>query len=199
MSDIIRMNLLAQRGGAGLDASALVTDPLPDTIFQSSFWNAKGLNPNFPLRPRCIDITQWRSNFLVGQLNFLFFNFIASALDEYFTGYDYFLDYLLINHFAKIARERIPAIQEAEAKLPMNNTECEMLTDALDKDCSRRKVNLEQNFNNDTYIYKLSIIGAFAARSETNPRSPNSRYPELVRLDNFFICLSGISLMNMLA
>lgn len=165
MSDIIRVALLAKHGGCWLDASVLLTKPLPEAIFNTPIWHATGMNPDFPLEPKCLDITMWESYFLAAQPDSLFFRFLNAAFTQYFRHYDSVLDYLLLNHFAKIGREEIPAIAEAFSKVPSNNTACELLGPILERSEPEQYHNvISQRFQKspETFVYKLSTRASYA-------------------------------------
>lgn len=157
LSDIVRINLLRDYGGMWLDASVLLTSGVNDEYFKMPFWTAKGLDPDFPLEPKCVDITKFETYFLCSWKNSLLFMFAADFLDAYFNRYDTVLDYLLINHIFKIARENIAVIAEEYSVLPDNNTKCELLSSAMD---SLRLGGISENalglMDGDTQIFKLS-------------------------------------------
>jgi hypothetical protein len=134
----------------------LLTAPLPDEIFTRPFWNATGLNPATFFVPFCVDITVWESYFMAAQPHSLLFRFLKAMYTEYFNRYDMALEYLLINHFAKIARENIPAISKEFSRLPPNNTECEMLRPRLIRAASTEYRNILDASPADTHIFKLS-------------------------------------------
>jgi hypothetical protein len=165
MSDIIRIGLLEAHGGCWLDASVLLTRTLPDRIFSQPCWNAKNIDPNFPLEPKCLDITMWEGYFLAAQPHSLLFRFIQAAFEEYYAHFNSTLDYLLINHFAKIGREEIPAIAEAFSKVPSNNTACELLGPILERSEPEQYHNvISQRFQQspETFVYKLSTRASYA-------------------------------------
>lgn len=175
-SDIVRIYLLQQHGGLWVDSSVRITKSLPREIFDLPLWTAKGIDGEFPWEPRCIDITEWTGYFLAAPPNSLFFSFLKAAYDVYFDEYDEVLDYLLINHFAKIAREQIGVIGDEHALIPDNNYYCEILRDALDAgDLSLARKCLEST----TYMFKLTIRAEWARPGEDG-RTQASRVIESI-------------------
>ncbi|WP_051867140.1 capsular polysaccharide synthesis protein [Bifidobacterium crudilactis] len=168
-TDYIRFALLEQYGGCWLDATVLLTAPLPDEIFTRPFWNATGLNPNFPMEPKCVDITVWESYFMAAQPHSLLFKFLKAIYTEYFNRYDMVLEYLLINHFAKIAREDIPTISKEFNQLPPNNTECEMLRPQLEQAPTSQFWSLLTTLPRQTTVYKLSSSDSYARPDRMAP------------------------------
>ncbi|MCI2149112.1 capsular polysaccharide synthesis protein [Bifidobacterium crudilactis] len=156
VANMLRFALLEEYGGCWLDATMLLTAPLPDEIFTRPFWNATGLNPATFFVPFCVDITVWESYFMAAQPHALLFKFLKAIYTEYFNRYDMVLEYLLINHFAKIAREDIPTISKEFNQLPPNNTECEMLRPRLIRAPSTEYRNILDALPADTYLFKLS-------------------------------------------
>lgn len=169
LSDIVRINLLKEYGGVWLDASILLSRELDDVYFDSPFWVAKDLNPSFPFEPKCIDITKFETYFMCSWQNSLLFSFAAAFLDSYFAKFDSVLDYLLINHIFKIARESIPAIAAEYRAIPPNNRECELLSGALDQcDDGEASGRWWELLNGSTRVFKLSTRALHAGRPAGN-------------------------------
>ncbi|MCH4158858.1 MAG: capsular polysaccharide synthesis protein [Bifidobacterium minimum] len=161
-SDCLRVCLLKQHGGVWLDSSVLLTKKLPDSVLDRPIWNAKNLDPRFPLEPKCLDITIWESYFLAAQRNSTLYRFIYGFLQEYLTRYDIFLDYLLLNHIAKIAREQIKVVRSEFGAIPSNNVNCELLGPALEQESGSSSARINDLLNSDTYVFKLSNRANYA-------------------------------------
>ncbi|KAA8825673.1 capsular polysaccharide synthesis protein [Bifidobacterium myosotis] len=158
-SDVIRIYLLWRNGGLWVDSSVRVTNSLPEEIFDLPLWTIKGIDGDFLLEPKCIDITRWTGYFLAAKPHSLFFTFLKEFYDLYFTRYDEVLDYLLINHFAKIARENIAVVAQEYELIPDNNYFCEMLLAALN---SENMELVRKYIDSSTFAFKLSNRDATA-------------------------------------
>ncbi len=166
-ADIVRMNLLKEHGGLWLDASVLLVRDIPEDIFSHTFWTAKGLNPNFQLEARCVDLVKQVTYFMAAKPHSTLYSFVCTFLDEYLGRYEVVLDYLLINHILKIAREELAVVTAEYEAIPDNNVECEMLSAAVDVahrtgDCTR----FTELLRTDTYAFKLSTRGTCALDSD---------------------------------
>ena len=173
LSDIFRINLLASNGGLWLDVSVFLTRPVPDCIFNRPMWNAKGLDSHFVLEPKCIDITIWES---------LLMRFMKAFIDEYFIHYNVILDYLWINHFAKIARENIKVISQEFCQIPNNNQSCELLDGALQGLNNENVSDLVRN--SETYVYKLSTRAPYAEVQENGHSFAWNEFIKIWKEDN---------------
>lgn len=182
LSDIFRINLLASNGGLWLDVSVFLTRPVPDCIFNRPMWNAKGLDSHFVLEPKCIDITIWESYFLAAQKNSLLMRFMKAFIDEYFIHYNVILDYLWINHFAKIARENIKVISQEFCQIPNNNQSCELLDGALQGLNNENVSDLVRN--SETYVYKLSTRAPYAEVQENGHSFAWNEFIKIWKEDN---------------
>lgn len=180
-SDVIRIWLLERYGGIWLDATMVITHPFPDTIFEVPFWTAKNQHVSPAYDSRWIDISAWEGYFLASQPHSLHFKFLKSCFEEYYRQYDQVLDYLLINHFAKIARETVPVIAAAYASIPTNNADCESLNDALLRDDHEK---VRQLMLSDTYVFKLGRRFPYTHPSDTHPSMSKAFHLLLPLLDS---------------
>jgi hypothetical protein len=152
-SDIIRIMLLKKYGGIWLDATCLVTRPIPMNILEFTTYNAKGI-AEFPFSSYWFELDHWEGYFLSGKKNDLFYIFMENMLFEYWKTHTSLVDYLLINHFAKIGRDLIPKIKKCYESIPNNNQKIEQLLFELKNVYTEKWRN--DFFSNDTYIYKLN-------------------------------------------
>lgn len=156
LADVARVWLLQEYGGVWLDASVLLVRQIPDQVFQRDMWTAKEIELCFPSAPGLVDISMWQSYFIGSRRGGLAISFMRDFLSEYFTRYSGLVDYVLINHVAKIARDRVSGVSKLFDEIPANNELCEslsqyMLRGGLASD-EARSLYLE----GDTVFYKLS-------------------------------------------
>lgn len=154
-SDLLRVSLLAEHGGLWLDATVLLTRSIPESIFNYPIFTAKGLNPSFPLCPVCVDIQKWTGYFLAGWPQSLFYRYMQDFMLTYWKNEDYLIDYLLLNHIAKIGREEIELLGEQYRQIPVNNELSELLIGNINNEATTEMK--EKFLQGDTYMYKLSF------------------------------------------
>lgn len=155
-ADVARVWLLAKYGGIWLDASILLVKPIPERVFEEDMWTAKGIELCFPSAPGLVDIALWQSYFIGSRRSGVTVSFMYDFMTEYFSRYSGMIDYLLINHVAKIARDCVPAIAVLFDEVPQNNELCEslcqyMLNEGIASEETRRLY-----LEGDTFFYKLS-------------------------------------------
>lgn len=155
-------------GGVWIDATVLMTKPLSASVFEYPFFVIKGQSPVGGIDPRWLAIDEWEDYFMAGQPHSLHFKFLQRCLVEYYKSYDLILDYLLLNHFAKMGRELVPAIKKGYDSIPVNNIDCESLSYYL-----RRQdlTGIENCLQGETYIFKLERKAPYAKDVEEGRRS----------------------------
>ncbi|WP_084710232.1 capsular polysaccharide synthesis protein [Nesterenkonia alba] len=155
-SDIARIWLLTQHGGLWLDSSVVLVSEIPEEVWLSPYWTAKEIDPRFPLEPVCVDICHWQGYMLASQPQGLLVSFIREFLLQYLRRYNRPIDYLLLNHVAKVARECLPAISKQYEDIPPNNQLCELLGPELEKGTPSSKDLRSLYLESNTFFYKLS-------------------------------------------
>lgn len=155
-ADIVRANLLAQRGGLWIDSTVLLLRRIPEEIFTLPTYSVKNISTKFKGYGLVCDADKWQCYFIESCSESATYSFISKCLNKYWIKYDTLIDYFLISYIAKIAREMIPKASEEYSFIPSNNFKCELLSDYLScggidsQDCR------EYFFKNDTWLYKLS-------------------------------------------
>ena len=146
LSDILRMNLLRRYGGLWLDATILLTAPLPD--FNAPLFSIKR-------RPSGQNVSRGRWAAYLWQMSRG--NLLAEFLDTIFLEYwgkeNDLVAYFLIDYCIALAYENIPVIREMLDNIPRNNPQIYTLGKLLDKPYDAlafRKICA------DTYFHKLS-------------------------------------------
>jgi hypothetical protein len=167
-SDLLRVCLLKEYGGIWLDASVLLTQPIPNSILDKVFFSIHNVNPLFPLRVKCVNSVDWGTYFMSAQPGSLLFSYMSLALEQYFLTIQTVYDYLMPNHFYLIAFQDIPLIAAEYESIRKNNYSCEMLSPILEKKMSDKTAELSTFFSDDTYLFKLNLKQSYA---ETNPKT----------------------------
>lgn len=148
-ADIIRMNILAQRGGLWLDATVLVTRQIPDEVFEYPFFSIKTKEEGAYVS-RCrwavFCLGQWRHNALL--------SIVSEAFSEYLKQTTTFIDYFMFDQFIDILYQKESAIREWIDSIPMNNEQTHRMS--ISKKFDK---NEWERLTSDTYLFKLSWKG----------------------------------------
>jgi len=87
-SDVIRFNLLNQRGGLWIDATCYVSLPLPDEIFTSDFYSLKDAYPR----------QRWTSFFIGGAAHNIIFENMCEFYNKFWAEHDVAFTYLFLDY-----------------------------------------------------------------------------------------------------
>lgn len=151
-SDYIRIAILADYGGVWLDSTVYLFDRLPTKYLEFSQYHAKGID-YFPFSYLYLDSHKWESYFLCGRKGTAFYAYLRECLDAYWTENDFPVDYLFLNHFSKLGREKNSTFKQEWEDIPNNNCKIETLYRKLEEkwDCN--------DFNKiygETKLFKLN-------------------------------------------
>lgn len=151
-SDYIRIAILAKHGGIWLDSTVYLYEPMPSKYIEYSQFHAKGIN-NFPFDYLYLDSHQWESYFLCGKKGSTFYSYLKECLEVYWDDNDSPIDYLFLNHFSKIGREKNSVFKEEWEAIPNNNFAIENLYKSLEEKWSPKE--FDKNFGG-TKLFKLN-------------------------------------------
>lgn len=160
-ADILRSGLLSQKGGLWIDASVLVTDPIPEQVFQLPIYNVKNIKPNAIRDAVSCDATQWQAYFIASQPHSVTYSFIFDCFIAYWKRYNTLIDYFLFSYLAKAAREDIPGARAEYEQIPDNNPNCELLSDYLMNPIAATDKRSQSILNSSNFIYKLTWKGIY--------------------------------------
>lgn len=165
-SDIVRVGLLRDYGGIWLDSSVLVTSTIPNSVFDTQFYSVKEIDPDFPLRPKCVNSTNWGTYFMAARPHSPLYSFMWDVLVRYFMEHDHMFEYLVPNHFYYLAFSCIKQFSKEYKKIEPNNYYCEMLGPLLEKGiCTKKHITqLDKMLSSDTYVFKLNTKTKYAAK-----------------------------------
>jgi len=162
-ADLIRINLLAQRGGVWLDATILLTAPLPEVWFKSDFHSIKTVDTG-----RFVSRCRWAVFALACKPGHKLFTIIADAFDEYLKHHDIFIDYFLFDHFIDSLYQENGNIRKTIDCIPLNNPQIHTLNKIL---CSDFDDNEYKRLTYDTGIFKLNTRTYSSEELNSNPDS----------------------------
>lgn len=161
LSDIMRVNLLKEYGGVWLDATTWLVEPVPDDLLEIPFASVKDINPNFPLQPKCVNSTMWATYFMTAQPHSVLFSYMSDMMHRFFERFDDVYDYLLPNHFYKIAFDNSSLIAREFDLIRSNNLDCELLSPLLESSPGDLQEKLNAFCKSDTFLYKMSSKASY--------------------------------------
>lgn len=160
-ADILRVNLLEQRGGLWLDSTILLTKNIPDNIFSMPFFSVKE-QENRLYVSQC----RWAVFCLGGFPHNVVFQFVAKCFTEYLSRQDCFVDYFMFDHFIDMAYQNNLDIRRLVDEIPYNNENVHKLSPLL---CNSFNEVQFRELTKDTYIFKLSWREYTDEELECNP------------------------------
>ena len=166
-SDIVRLSLLASCGGAWIDATVFLSQPVPDIVFTRDFYTMRAYDPDalYPSKSR------WCGYFLAGDPSFPLFGFTRDCLIAYWREHNIDIDYLLMDYIMILGYETVPEIRASVDSLEDNN----LLRNKL-MACRNEPYSAElfrELTDGDTFVSKLSwrygnLTAATKDGAETN-------------------------------
>lgn len=147
-ADILRINLLAQKGGLWLDSTMFVIDSLPAYIFEDEFWTIK-----IKEFGHYISKCRWSVFALASHPGNKLFTALSSIFEAYLKKYPVLVDYFMFDQLINLLYEEDRDIKRMIDNVPFNNLNVYSLVKALQGNESIEKFEIEKG---DTYIFKLS-------------------------------------------
>nr|MCR4769727.1 capsular polysaccharide synthesis protein [Bacteroidaceae bacterium] len=95
LADMLRCDLLYNHGGLWIDSTLLVTQPLPNDIFNYSFYSVKSKQ----LDNTSISRYQWGTFIMYSKKGNTFMKNVRDLLYNFFSRYSVPIDYLLIDYY----------------------------------------------------------------------------------------------------
>ena len=106
-SDILRVNLLSNYGGAWIDATVYV-EYLPRAMFEDEFYTLHAPN----LFPEFLSRGDWTPYLLSSNnSNYLLFEIMCAFFSEYWKRQELLIDYLLVDFVIALAKNIVPSIE----------------------------------------------------------------------------------------
>ena len=180
LSDILRISLLFEHGGLWLDATVLLSAPLPvlpPICSHLGFWTPKDDG-------NILEVCSGARNWIVREgrwLTFCFYcskhnilaEFVRAMFFDYQKKYTLFLDYYLFDYFIAIAYDTIkyvrimidsvpennPKVHELKERLNLNSEYNKIAFDELCRYTIFHKLNWSENFREYTEDGKLTYFG----------------------------------------
>ncbi len=147
-ADVLRTCLLYEKGGAWVDATLLISKPLPNECFTSRFYSCKTVNQGL-----YVSEYMWSNFFLCAPAHSPLFAFVRTCFFEYLKKQKRFVDYFMMDYFIKLGMENHSVICEDIKQLVYNNPQVHSLSKLLNTTCSED--DFKDFFNQETYVFKL--------------------------------------------
>ncbi len=149
-SDYIRSSLIAEYGGLWLDATIFCLKPIPEEYFQMPVFTCKSPKTH----SRYVSEFQWTAFVLGGWKGNVLYRYLKTAFELYWKKNDTAIDYLLIDYLIKLAKDRIPSVEEYLDIVPINNLHRDDLQAAMNAALPASA--FFEVIKPDTCLYKLS-------------------------------------------
>ena len=181
-SDIVRFFLLSKYGGCWIDATTLLTKPIPGEYFNLDFFTIKTLLPN---SESIISRGKWSVSFVICKNTNLLLKLTERFIQEYWTRYNSLFDYLWIDYFWAYCYDRIPEVKRMIDCVPYTNPYVYSLSDytkVISEEEFRALIDKEDNF-----LYKMSAKSLLKYSKEIDNKR---QVPEKKTLTDWIINLS---------
>lgn len=168
LSDLLRLELLANYGGVWLDTTFFVTGSL-SYCFESPVWTIK--RPDY--RHTSVACGQFANySFGCNCENRIVFWILRDYLLEYWKKYDYMIDYLFLDYLIALAIKKDQTVRYAFDKIEPNNPRCDDLLPILG---APYDVNKWLDLKEKTQLFKLTWKADF-------PKKIGEKYTNYGRL-----------------
>ena len=148
-ANVLRVTLLAHRGGVWLDATVFLSGPLDEEIFAREFYSARvRYNARHPF-----DFAKWTTFFLAGAKGNVLFCFLRDFYFEHWASASGQIDYFMFDHAIRVAYEEIPAVRAMVDQVPFNNQEILTLQRVMNAPFDE---GYYRWCTQDTYLHKLT-------------------------------------------
>lgn len=147
-ADIIRILLLAQHGGLWVDATLLVTQDLPESIFQTPFYSIKTKEfGNF------VSHCRWAVFCLAGWKHNILFEKLSGCFTTYFEHTDVMIDYFMFDQLIDMLYKEHKEIRNMIDKVPYSNPDVHSMNRLL---LSEFDEHIYKKLTGNTFLFKLN-------------------------------------------
>lgn len=172
-ADIIRILLLAQHGGLWMDTTLLVTQDLPESIFQMPFYSIKTKEYGYFVS-RC----RWAVFCLAGWKHNILFEKLSECFTCYFNKTDVMIDYFMFDQLIDMLYNEHKEIRNMIDKVPYSNPDVHSMNRLLLDDFDE---GIYEQITEKTYLFKLNWK---IYTNEQLAENPNNFFNTLLRHSN---------------
>lgn len=147
-SDILRLYLLKQYGGAWIDSTIYLTDKIPDNVWDSNFCVVQ--------KTISADLQENRMScfFIRAKKNCTNISALLKTLEAYWAENDFILNYFMFEHISTMLSDKTLKLKAEWDEMPyLDGETCGKLQTIMDKDFNQEKFN---NLKSKTFIHKLT-------------------------------------------
>lgn len=149
LSDLLRLELLANYGGVWLDTTFFATDSL-EYCFDSPVWTIK--RPDY--RHVSVSCGQFANySFGCNEENRIVFWILRDYLLQYWKEFNYMIDYLFLDYLIVLAGKQSHIVKSGLDSVIPNNPHCDDLLPILSDNYDENKWN---EYKKDTQLFKLT-------------------------------------------
>lgn len=154
-SDIIRFNLLYDRGGVWIDATNLMTGKIPDSIFEFSFYSIKDAYKNSLG-------WKWTSFYMAAKKHDYLCGCMVDFYNQYWKEHDMALTYLFLDCWLTVLYKKNNGVRQEIDSYHSSKLKVFELLQILGNDFSENEY---ENTCNESYIHKLTYKRKFAEKN----------------------------------
>lgn len=152
LSDVVRNNLLYQRGGIWMDATIYMTAPFPNIICEHEYYTLNG----------AFDIWKWTTFFQASGKGNIIPGIVSSIFNEYIKKHTVFLTYLLQDCIIQICYDERNEVRTLIDELPLTDDKVfhlnDMYLDEIYTEEMATKIRKESWMHKLSYKYHHEII-----------------------------------------
>lgn len=150
-SDILRFNLLFQRGGVWLDATNFVTGSIPEELFQNTFWSDRRAFRN-------IYQWKWTSFLMVAQKNDYICGMMCDFYNQYWKDHSTVITYLVLDCWLTVLYNHNDIVRQAIDAMPSDVLDVFAIGRIIDKP---HTVEQYEKAIKDSFAHKLSYKDSY--------------------------------------
>ena len=157
LSDVLRVALLAQRGGFWIDATVFISDRFPVEFIQNDFFAQRMFDPVKWKHEACKG--RWCGFLMGGKAENIIFLLLRDAFFAWWKTHDSVIDYVILDYFLLAGYKQLPAIREQIDGVPDNNPDVFEMYKVLNKPYTPElyaRLTSQTNLHKLTYKMELS-------------------------------------------
>jgi len=159
-SDYVRVALLEKYGGLWIDSTVLCTNMIPDWIYNEQFFTIRAIDKvTDELDEKYVAKGRWNTQVLgTNMKDTSFFKIVRILLEQYWSRYNYMIDYLMFDDVILYAYENYPDIKKSIDAVPISNLKMHSLLPIINSEYNQ---NLWIGLTKNTILFKLTYKGNF--------------------------------------